>query len=84
MVARGEGMTRVADQPRKLGAVGPAIALLALSVVDWTGNFLAAFAITSAVCLAGSMAWTLGIGRTEQVTWADKPRLMRAAGANAA
>jgi MFS transporter, ACS family, D-galactonate transporter len=37
--------------------------------VDWTGNFVAALAITAAASLAGGFAWVFGVGRLEQIRW---------------
>ena len=48
------------------GILGPA---LTGYMLDWTGNFQAAFAITAAISLAGAVAWTFGIGRLEPIGW---------------
>jgi len=37
--------------------------------VDRTGNFFWAFATTSALCVTGSLAWMLLVGRIEPITW---------------
>ena len=37
--------------------------------VDWTGNFVAALAITAVASLAGVFAWVFGVGALEQVRW---------------
>jgi MFS family permease len=59
------------------GVVGPALTGF---VVDRTGHFLAAFAITAAVSMVGSLTWVLAIGRLEQVKWRLPPgSLVRAA-----
>ena len=49
------------------GVVGPSVTGF---VVQRTGNFLAPFAITAAVCVAGGLAWLLIVRRVEQVRWA--------------
>jgi MFS family permease len=49
------------------GVVGPSVTGF---VAQRTGNFLAPFAITAAVCLAGGLAWLLIVRRVEQVRWA--------------
>lgn len=46
------------------GVVSPALAGFLL---DRTGNLTSAFLITSAVMLAGGLAWVFGVGRLEQV-----------------
>src|SRR5436305_6794604 len=48
------------------GIFGPA---LTGYIVDWTGNFQAAFAITAAFSLTGALAWSFGVGRLEPVRW---------------
>ena len=42
-------------------------------VVDKTGRFLAAFAITAAVLVLGFIGWVFVIGRVEQVKWKVQP-----------
>jgi MFS family permease len=60
------------------GVVGPALTGF---LVDRTGHFLAAFAITAAVSMVGALTWVLAIGRLEQVKWTPQPgRLVEAAG----
>jgi len=49
------------------GVVAPALTGFA---VDWTGNFVASMAITTAVLIVGGMAWVFVVGRVEQVNWA--------------
>jgi MFS transporter, ACS family, D-galactonate transporter len=51
------------------GVAGPALTGF---TVDWTGNFLAALAITAAVSVAGGLAWVWGVGRLEQILWAPR------------
>jgi len=48
------------------GVLGPALTGF---LVDRTGHFLAAMAITAAVAMAGALLWVLAIGRLEQVSW---------------
>ena len=48
------------------GVVGPALTGF---VVDWTGQFYWAFAIMTAVALAGTASWIFLIGRIEPVAW---------------
>jgi MFS family permease len=50
------------------GILAPAITGL---VIDRTGRFLGAFAITAAIALLGSLSWVFLVGRLEQVKWAD-------------
>jgi MFS family permease len=51
------------------GVVGPALTGF---VVQATGNFRNAFAITSLLCVAGGLAWVFLVGRIEQINWAAK------------
>ncbi len=51
------------------GVIGPALTGF---VVQRTGNFLLPFAITSALCVVGALAWVLIVGRIEPVSWAPK------------
>ncbi|HXP17998.1 MAG TPA: MFS transporter [Terriglobales bacterium] len=48
------------------GVVGPALTGF---VVQWTGSFLAPFAISAAVAIAGGLAWVFGVERLEPVAW---------------
>ena len=48
------------------GITGPALTGL---VLQETGKFVAPFAITAAICLAGALAWVVVVGRVEQVDW---------------
>jgi len=48
------------------GMVGPA---LTGYVLQWTGQFYWAFAIMTAVALAGAASWIFLVGRVEQVRW---------------
>ena len=50
------------------GILAPAITGL---VIDRTGRFLGAFAITAAIALLGSLSWVFFVGRLVQVNWAD-------------
>jgi ACS family D-galactonate transporter-like MFS transporter len=43
-------------------------------LVDQTGNFTVAFMITSAVCVVGGLAWTVGIGPVAQIDWTHRAR----------
>ena len=56
------------------GVLGPA---LTGYIVDWTGNFQAAFVITAAVSLTGALAWTFGVGRLEPVRWACEKKILQ-------
>jgi cyanate permease len=59
------------------GITGPALTGF---VLEATGKFVAPFAITSAICLAGALAWVFVVGRVEQVEWgpgAESPALSR-------
>lgn len=53
------------------GVIAPALTGF---LVNRTGNFLAAFAITAAVSMVGSLGWVLAVGRLEPVVWAPKHR----------
>ncbi len=60
------------------GIVAPALTGF---IVNRTGNFQMALAITAAVSLAGGFAWVFAIGPLREVTWAgDHPTLPGAAG----
>jgi len=48
------------------GVLAPAITGF---VVDRTGHFFAAFAITAGVALLGSISWVFAVGRLEEVKW---------------
>jgi MFS transporter, ACS family, D-galactonate transporter len=62
------------------GIVGPWVTGL---VVDKTGHFQGAFAITAALLLVGGFSWVFGVGRLEQVNWpSDCPSLSSHAGRN--
>ena len=52
------------------GVIGPALTGF---VVERTGNFLMAFAITSALCVVGVIAWVFVVGPVEPATWTQKP-----------
>ena len=53
------------------GITGPALTGF---VLEHTGKFIAPFAITAAICVAGALAWVLVVGRVEQVDWGQKSR----------
>ena len=46
------------------GITGPALTGF---VLEATGKYVAPFAITAAICLAGALAWVFVVGRVEQV-----------------
>ena len=46
------------------GVTGPALSGL---LVDWTGHFVAAFALAAIITLGGAFAWCFGVPRLEQV-----------------
>jgi cyanate permease len=48
------------------GVVGPTLTGF---VLERTGNFVAPFAITAALCIIGGLAWVFMVGRIEQVNW---------------
>jgi cyanate permease len=54
------------------GVIGPALTGL---VVQRTGNFFLPFAITSAVCIFGVVAWQFIVGRVEPVRWTSRRQL---------
>ena len=53
------------------GVVSPALTGF---IVNRTGNFQLALAITAAMSLAGGFAWVFGVGPLEQVTWSADTR----------
>lgn len=53
------------------GVVGPALTGF---VLDWTGHFYWAFAIMTAVALAGAASWFFLVGQVRQVAWGGKPQ----------
>jgi MFS family permease len=53
------------------GIAGPAITGL---VLQRTGTFLAPFAITAGVCIAGALAWVCIVGKVAQVEWESVSR----------
>jgi MFS transporter, ACS family, D-galactonate transporter len=53
------------------GVIAPALTGF---LVNRTGNFLAAFAITAAVSVIGSLGWVLGVRQLEHVDWDTKTR----------
>jgi len=38
-------------------------------IVDWTGHFQLAIAITAAICVLGAILWVFAIGEVRQVDW---------------
>lgn len=50
------------------GITGPALTGF---VLQQTGTFFAPFAITAGICVGGSLAWVLLVGRVEEVKWAQ-------------
>jgi len=48
------------------GVIAPALTGF---IVEWTGQFQAAFAITAGVCFLGAMSWIFLVGSLKQVTW---------------
>jgi len=50
------------------GILAPAITGF---VVDRTGHFFAAFAITAVVAVLGSLSWVFAVGRVEEVNWGN-------------
>jgi MFS family permease len=46
------------------GVTGPALSGF---LVDWTGHFVAAFAVAALITLGGAFSWCLGVRRLEQV-----------------
>ncbi len=59
------------------GLVGP---ILTGFVVDKTGSFLAAFAVTVGVLIIGFVAWVFIVGPLEEVNWRPKPQTAVLAG----
>ena len=53
------------------GLIAP---LLTGILVDRTGHFVLAFAITAAFCVGGTIAWIFGIGPIAQIDWAARAR----------
>jgi MFS family permease len=53
------------------GIIGPALSGF---LVEWTGNYLMPFAITSAICVLGVVAWLVVVGRVEPVSWHTKAK----------
>jgi len=51
------------------GVAAPALTGL---VVDRTGSFFWAFAITAAMCLLGAISWVFVVGPVQQVAWAQR------------
>jgi MFS family permease len=48
------------------GVIGPALTGF---LVDKTGHFATALAISAVVCVAGGFAWVLAVGRVEPIPW---------------
>jgi ACS family D-galactonate transporter-like MFS transporter len=61
------------------GIIGPALSGF---LVEWTGNYLMPFAITSVVCVLGVIAWLVIVGRVEPIGW-RKNRATQIAAASA-
>jgi MFS family permease len=53
------------------GIIGPALTGF---IVQKTGNFFWAFAITAALCIAGIVAWVFVVGNVEPVSWASRSK----------
>ncbi|MGA7538692.1 MAG: MFS transporter [Steroidobacteraceae bacterium] len=53
------------------GLVAP---LLTGILVDRTGHFVLAFAITAVICAGGGLAWIFGIGPIAKIDWARRAR----------
>ena len=58
------------------GVIGPALTGF---VVQGTGNFFLPFAITSALCVVGLIAWVFIVGRVEPVSWSRREQAPAAA-----
>jgi MFS transporter, ACS family, D-galactonate transporter len=63
------------------GVVAPALTGFA---VDWTRSFVVPMTITAGVLVAGGLAWVFVVGRVEQVKWAAKGNVLRAAATGSA
>jgi len=48
------------------GVIGP---VLTGSLLDWTGHFQAALALTAGISLLSGLSWVFLVGRVEPVTW---------------
>jgi MFS transporter, ACS family, D-galactonate transporter len=48
------------------GVIGPA---LTGCLLDWTGHFQAALALTAGISLLSAISWVFWVGRVEQVVW---------------
>ena len=55
------------------GVIAPALTGF---IVNRSGNFRTPFLITSAIALAGGVAWVFGVGRVEPVTWAPEESVL--------
>ena len=55
-------------------AAGLVAPLLSGILIDRTGHFGLAFAITAAVCAGGGLAWIFGVGPIAQIDWAARAR----------
>ena len=53
------------------GLVGP---ILTGIVVDKTGSFLAAFAVTVVILIAGLISWVFVVGPLQEVNWGPRYR----------
>ena len=61
------------------GVVAPALTGF---LVDRSGNFLMALAISAAVLVAGGISWVFLVGRVEPVNWKSEPRTAHVAAAS--
>jgi len=55
------------------GVIGPALTGF---VVEWTGRFTVALALTAFVSLLGALSWTLFVGPLEEICWEQGPASM--------
>jgi len=51
------------------GVIAPALTGFLL---DWTGHFQIALAITAGVCLLGALSWVFWVGPVKQVVWSQR------------
>jgi ACS family D-galactonate transporter-like MFS transporter len=51
------------------GVIAPALTGF---IVEWTGQFQAAFEITAGVCFLGAMSWVFLVGSLKQVAWSPQ------------
>ena len=55
------------------GIAGPPLTGL---LIDWTGHFSAALAVTALVSVIGGLAWVLGVRDRQPVDWAVAPKAL--------